>query len=447
MTGYKDMLYIFIITAMNIVIWYAVPFFLLQCRFRPTVLRVGAFLTLQFVLVVGIRYVLSFPFAFRSIVGLSIIFVPMMVMFKDSLRKRAFVTVSLFILTFAGEFLMQPLILAVDKNGAINGDEFCDGSMIGRVLWLMVTYILFACFVLLYKVWVDKKRFAGMILYVIVPFYQALMLFMYYYNCKEFNGYVAVYGISFCVLGLLIDFLIIYFQTILERKQEMEMRLDEIQKQRDYELQYCRQADRNMEQMQALQRDFAGQLQAVYEMIHTGREESQIEKMLGESESRLRASSLIQYCENSVVNALISVKAQEAAARGVLFNVQCSLGEVPQIEEIDLCSIFGNLLDNALEECGRLNTGERSIRLWSGLKGGYQAVQVENTCRNIKRSGEYFYTTDKADKENHGMGMRLIEQICKKYNGELLIQAGQRKIRMTAYVQAEGDANDKNSDM
>ena len=60
MTGYKDMLYIFIITAMNIVIWYAVPFFLLQCRFRPTVLRVGAFLTLQFVLVVGIRYVLSF---------------------------------------------------------------------------------------------------------------------------------------------------------------------------------------------------------------------------------------------------------------------------------------------------------------------------------------------------------------------------------------------------
>ena len=62
MTGYKDMLYIFIITAMNIVIWYAVPFFLLQCRFRPTVLRVGAFLTLQFVLVVGIRYVLSFPF-------------------------------------------------------------------------------------------------------------------------------------------------------------------------------------------------------------------------------------------------------------------------------------------------------------------------------------------------------------------------------------------------
>ena len=121
-----------------------------------------------------------------------------------------------------------------------------------------------------------------------------------------------------------------------------------------------------------------------------------------------------------------------------MFNVQCILGEVPEIVEIDLCSIFGNLLDNALEECGRLNTGERSIRLWSGLKGGYQAVQVENTCRNIKRSGEYFYTTDKADKDNHGIGMRLIEQICKKYNGELLIQAEESKIRMTAYIQADG---------
>lgn len=447
MTGYKDMLYILIITAMNIVIWNAVPLFLLQCKFELTFLRVIVFLTLQFVLVVGIRYVFSFPFAVRSIVGLSIIFVPMMVMFKDPVRKRAVVTISLFTLTFAGEFLMQPLILAIDKNGAINGEEFCDGSMIGRVLWLMVTYILFAGFILFYKVLVDKKRFAGMILYVIVPLYQALMLFMYYYNCKEFNSYVAVYGISFCVLGLLIDFLIIYFQTILERKQEMEIRLDEIRKQRDYELQYCRQADKNMEQMQALRRDFLKRLQAVYEMIHTGQEESQIEKMLDESELRLRASSLIQYCENSVVNALISVKAQEAAAQGVLFDVQCSLSEVSKIEEIDLCSLFGNLLDNALEECGRVGAGERSIRLWSDIKGGYQAVQVENTCRNIKRSGEYFFTTDKADKDNHGIGMRLIEQICKKYNGELLIQAEESKVRMTAYIQAEGDANDKNSDM
>ena len=131
------------------------------------------------------------------------------------------------------------------------------------------------------------------------------------------------------------------------------------------------------------------------------------------------------------------MKAQEAAARGVLVNVQCSLGEVPGIEEIDLCSLFGNLLDNALEECERQESGERSIRLWSGLKGGYQAVQVENTCRNIRRSGEYFYTTDKADKDNHGIGMRLIEQICKKYNGELLIQAEESKIRMTAYIQAD----------
>ena len=33
--------------------------------------------------------------------------------------------------------------------------------------------------------------------------------------------------------------------------------------------------------------------------------------------------------------------------------------------------------------------------------------------------------------------MRLIEQICKKYNGELLIQAEESKIRMTAYIQAD----------
>ena len=52
------------------------------------------------------------------------------------------------------------------------------------------------------------------------------MLLMYYYNCWKYNDRVITYGVSFLVLGLGIDFLIIYFQRAMEKNLETRTRLE-----------------------------------------------------------------------------------------------------------------------------------------------------------------------------------------------------------------------------
>ena len=90
------------------------------------------------------------------------------------------------------------------------------------------------------------------------------MLLMYYYNCWKYNDRVITYGVSFLVLGLGIDFLIIYFQRAMENQ--------------------------SMEQMRAVRHDFMNQIRTARQMIQTRQERGKIEKLLKESEERLRGA-------------------------------------------------------------------------------------------------------------------------------------------------------------
>ena len=92
------------------------------------------------------------------------------------------------------------------------------------------------------------------------------------------------------MLGLGIDFLIIYFQRAMEKNLETRTRLEAMKRQREYELAYYRQVNQSMEQMRAVRHDFMNQIRTARQMIQTRQERGKIEKLLKESEERLRGA-------------------------------------------------------------------------------------------------------------------------------------------------------------
>ena len=76
---------------------------------------------------------------------------------------------------------------------------------------------------------------------------------------------------------------------------------------------------------------------------------------------------------------------------------------------------------------------EQIIELGMWKKGGYQIVQVSNTYQKEKNGAQLFQTSKK-DGVNHGYGMKLIEKICLKYNGELRTQVTEDRVIVTAYL-------------
>lgn len=88
---------------------------------------------------------------------------------------------------------------------------------------------------------------------------------------------------------------------------------------------------------------------------------------------------------------------------------------------MDICSIFGNALDNAIEHVTLIPEEEkRLIHMSVTAKRNFVFIKIENYCEDeIVRNENQFITTTKADKKNHGYGLRSIRTCVEKYGGSV----------------------------
>lgn len=88
---------------------------------------------------------------------------------------------------------------------------------------------------------------------------------------------------------------------------------------------------------------------------------------------------------------------------------------------IDICSIFGNALDNAIESVIMLPEKEkRLIHVSVSAKKSFVYILVENYCENqVINAGQRLPFTTKADSKNHGFGLKSIDYAVEKYEGSL----------------------------
>lgn len=87
----------------------------------------------------------------------------------------------------------------------------------------------------------------------------------------------------------------------------------------------------------------------------------------------------------------------------------------------DICSIFGNALDNAVEHVILIPEEEkRLIHVSVSARKSFVFIKVENYCeKEIVKNEHQLLSTTKADKENHGFGLRSIRAAAEKYGGSV----------------------------
>ena len=91
-----------------------------------------------------------------------------------------------------------------------------------------------------------------------------------------------------------------------------------------------------------------------------------------------------------------------------------------KMEEIDICDIFSNILDNSIETAK--NEENRNISLYLYKKTNYIIIKCENFYSNIEINQQGKFKTTKKDKNKHGHGLKIIQEIANKYNGEVNIK-------------------------
>lgn len=127
---------------------------------------------------------------------------------------------------------------------------------------------------------------------------------------------------------------------------------------------------------------------------------------------------------NETLDMLLTEKNLACINSGITFLYMADGAALGRMDESDIYSLFGNLLDNAIEHVKDIADAEkRFIRLFVKPSGGMVAIHEENALARATEIEDGLPITTKADKHNHGFGMKSMRRTAKKYGGDICVSA------------------------
>lgn len=125
----------------------------------------------------------------------------------------------------------------------------------------------------------------------------------------------------------------------------------------------------------------------------------------------------VKYATGNVsLDAILNSKLSMAENEQIRVNCKAQIGENPAIEDIDLCVIIGNLIDNAVESCRKMPAdADRFLRIYVCVRRRQLYIAVTNSTSETVRKLDAAYISNK--RGDHGHGLKRIDLVVEKYNG------------------------------
>lgn len=117
---------------------------------------------------------------------------------------------------------------------------------------------------------------------------------------------------------------------------------------------------------------------------------------------------------NVMADAILNSKLNVAEKMNIKLNVKANVPDKLPMSDVELCSMLGNILDNAVEACGTLPEEERFMRVYIGKLKGQLYLSVQNSAGKVRKSKNTYLSTKEGE---HGYGLFRIDRVAKRYGG------------------------------
>ncbi len=272
------------------------------------------------------------------------------------------------------------------------------GYSVYRFSYMIVVWILL-CFIWNHYHFLKEERIFSTI--VILLYLGILFLGIYY------DGTVAG-GIS-ALIFILLEYLL---QRIMKREEDktiiyqnklMKQQMDEI--------------ENIYMTMRGWRHDYHNHLQSLKGFLSLNKVD-QMKNYLNELETDLDSIDTLYHSGNLQLDSILNSKLAIAEKGQIRIHCDASIPPQLHVSDLDLCVILGNLLDNAIESCRKIeNPDERFIRVYIGILKKQLYISITNaTSETVKQRTDHYFTTKRGD---HGHGLKRVDQVVKKYDGYL----------------------------
>lgn len=225
--------------------------------------------------------------------------------------------------------------------------------------------------------------------------------------------------------GILLLFLILFLEYGYKR-------LINIEKTRS-EQRYIKEIDEKYNEMRTIKHDMNNHLSAILFLMDAGKND-EAKKYIRELTGAASVVSDIKKTGVRALDLLLWNKASQALSKNIdlkmiLEDEYTDIG----VSEYELCSMYANILDNAMEAVEKLDVADRFISLRSQRQMELMCIFCENPYKDVSRENGSFVST-KADKVNHGLGLKQIQRIAEKHGGTVRIETNDGMFKISVIL-------------
>ena len=223
--------------------------------------------------------------------------------------------------------------------------------------------------------------------------------------------------LTFAVCAILGLMLVVFLFEVNQQAQEQQRQAELEQVSLNYEMQNAKRALQTNNDIRRLYHDMKNHLLTLQSLAEDG---GRVEEYLQQLLPRFEGYESQVSTGNPTVDALLSEKVQRAALDNIQFNIYMNLTSLGQMQSVDLVTIFGNAVDNAIEAVQALPEGtERIIYLKSSRMANLTVLRFSNQFAGKRLQEGGTLLTSKSDKRMHGIGLNSIQKAARRYGGSV----------------------------
>lgn len=325
--------------------------------------------------------------------------------FKSILLDLAF-TILLLLSMECGIYLVNNLILLVGSNDPL---FFGNLTMVMKILFMLLTTMASVLWLRRHKTRrLQKKQFWALL---ILPLF---CIFFFWSLISISSVYISLYGVVLVTVNIFfliaLNFYFFYLIGYLFRSNELEQELLIHRTQSELQLKHYKEMEEKYQASRKVLHDMKNHLQAVEHLYQTENAKSQqtASQYVDDLYHMLHILGEQFYSSNRMLNIIFNDKFSQARHKGILVKTQIGDVDFSDIRDLDITTIFANLLDNAIE-AAQNSCASPYIHI------KIQNIQEFRVISIVNSMTPQFSMEPK--KGHHGLGLLNVKQTLSQYNG------------------------------
>ena len=260
----------------------------------------------------------------------------------------------------------------------------------------------------------QAKRFVIPI--VILTFASLIEVANYYFKFTYQFSSIFQDGVIIFILmmSFITGFYIKDFENLRKQNERLAFEIGLMEIQIDEQRKYNELIARNEDVLKKQRHDLHHHLIAIRELAENGNEK--LSDYL-DTLSKNIPTAHISYCENKAVSAILSHYAEICRGEQIEFHAKLIVPEMRKTPlNSDLTIIFGNLLENAIEACMKIDKEKRFIRIGSDISYDMLIITMDNSYDGNFLSVDGRFRSTK--REGFGIGLSSVQSVARKYCGD-----------------------------